>query len=91
MAARERVAYEEALALDRDILPPLKEEARRLRRELFALEDAVRARGIDPATVEPAMPDQPLAVDDYAPPRFLDANERREVSVAFFRRIGGDR
>ncbi len=88
---REREAYDANIELDKDIIPPLKIEARRLRAEIRRLESALLARGIDPATVEPTVEGPTLAVDDYEPPRFVDEVERRRDVVAFFRRVGGDR
>jgi hypothetical protein len=86
---REQQSYEEHLELERDVVPPLKMEARRLRRELRRLEDEARARDIDLATIEPQIDwSNSVSVDDYAPPRFVSNAERRAANVAFFRRLG---
>jgi hypothetical protein len=88
---RERDAYEAQIELDREVLPPLKAEAMRLRTEIRRLESALRAKGIDPTTIEPTVEGPTLAVDGYRPPRFVDEAERRREVVAFFRRPGDDR
>jgi hypothetical protein len=88
---RERDAYDANIELDKDIIPPLKIEARRSRAEIRRLESALLAQGIDPTTIEPIVEGPKLAVDDYEAPRFVDETERRRDVVAFFRRVGGDR
>jgi hypothetical protein len=88
---RERGAYEAQIELDRDVLPPLKAEARRLRAEIRRLESALLAKGTDPGTIEPTVEGPTLAVDDDRAPRYMDGAERRREVVAFFRRPGDDR
>lgn len=84
----ERRAYEEKLALDRDVVPRLKAEARDLRREIRMLERELFLRGIDPTAVEPVIDwGTTLAVDGYEP-RYESNEDRRERAVEFFRRIG---
>lgn len=85
----ERRTYEESIALDADLVPALKVEARDLRRELRRLEDDATARGIDIAGVEPAIDwSSTIAVAGYEVPRYESAESRRATAVAFFRRIG---
>jgi hypothetical protein len=86
----EAVTYERHLELEKDVVPPLKLEAKRLRAELRALEAQARGLGIDVDALEPriAWPDT-IAVDGYEPPRYETNDQRRETAVAFFRRVGG--
>lgn len=89
VASWERRTYREHLRLEREEVPPLKLRARELRAEIRALEAELRARGVDPALVQPSLPEDTLAVDDYEPPRYRDADERRRRAVEFFRRLEG--
>lgn len=91
MKERERMAYEAKIELDRDVIPPLKQEAKRLRSEIRRLEASLRAKGVDPSTIEPVVEGPTIAMDDYEPPRYLDPAERRRQVGEFFRRVGGDR
>lgn len=83
----EREAYLDYVGLDRDVVPPLKLEAQRLRAELRHLENEATAAGIDLVTVEPSI-DWPgtLAVDAYERPQYVSNESRRRAAVAFFRR-----
>lgn len=87
---KEAASYAEGIELDRDVIPPLKQEAQRLRGQIRESEARLRARGVDPDTIEPRLAEGSIAVDDYEPPRFADAEERRAATVAFFRRVGGE-
>ena len=86
---RERASYEEQLVLDRDLLPPLREEAKRLRAEIATLEGALRAKGVDPSPIGPGI-ENATVVDDAGPPRLVDPRERRAEVSMFFRRIRED-
>lgn len=88
-AASERSAFMEHVELDRDVVPPLKLEAKRLREALLRLEDEAKARGIDTSCIEPRI-DWPstLAVDTYERPTYVSNESRRRAAVAFFRRSG---
>ncbi|MFN2545320.1 MAG: hypothetical protein ABR600_12250 [Actinomycetota bacterium] len=85
----EQRTYELHLELNKDLVPPLKEEAKALRAELRRLEGELRARGVDPDSVEPPVDGtKTLAVDSYEPPHFESNESRRERTLGFFRRIG---
>lgn len=85
----EERGYEQKLALDRDVVPPLKEEARSLRAEIRALEERLRRAGGDPDQVAPAIDwSRTLAVDAYVRPEYETAAARRKKAVDFFKRIG---
>jgi hypothetical protein len=88
--ALEQETYEQHLRLDKDVVPPLKLEAKRLRAELRSLETRARDLGIDVGEIEPSI-DWPntIAVDAYEAPRYETNAERRKTAVEFFRRIGG--
>jgi hypothetical protein len=88
-ATSERSAFMEHVELDRDVVPPLKLEAKRLRVALQQLEAEAEARGIDTADIEPRI-DWPntLAVDTYEPPTYVSNESRRRAATAFFRRNG---
>jgi hypothetical protein len=88
--ALERKTYERHLELDRDVVPPLKLEAKRLRAELRSLEARARSLGVDVEALEPRI-DWPntIAVDTYEPPRYESNEQRRKAAVEFFRRVGG--
>jgi len=91
-ADRERESYERHLELDKDIVPPLKEEAKALRGKIRELEARVRARGIDPDRIEPRIDwRSTLAVDAYERPRYETNETRRRAAVDFFRRVGEGR
>jgi hypothetical protein len=82
--------YEEGIELDRDLVPPLKLEAKELRAEVRALERRSRAAGLDVEAIEPRIDwSQTIAVDGYRPPRYETHDERRAKAVEFFRRTGG--
>lgn len=85
----ERSAFMEHVELDRDVVPPLKLEAKRLRETVRRLEAEAEARGIDTAEIEPRI-DWPstLAVDAYEPPAYVSNESRRRAATAFFRRSG---
>jgi len=79
---------EEGLVLERDMIPPLKLEASRLRAELRQAEADAAAEGVDPAAIEPQIDwRQTISVEGYTPPRFEPNEDRRAATVAFFRRI----
>ena len=83
----ERRSYERHLELERDLVPPQKLRAGALRAEVRRLEAELRASGKDPSAVHPAIDwAHTLAVDDYSPPRYENAEDRRRTTVAFFRR-----
>ncbi len=85
----EQRTYEEHLELDKDVVPPLKEEARALRAEVRRLEAELRTRGGDPEAIEPRIDwDRTLAVDTYARPEYQSNAGRRSKAVEFFRRTG---
>jgi len=86
-SSSERRAFMEFVELDRDVVPPLKLEARRLRQEVRRLEAEAARRGIDIDTIRPTV-DWPttLAVDAYEPPKYVDNQSRRRAAVEFFRR-----
>lgn len=84
----ERQRYEEGLHLERDVIPPLKLEARRLRRELLQLEADAAARGLDLTGIEPQIDwSRTISVDGYTPPKFESNAGRRAATAEFFRRI----
>ncbi|HWO71197.1 MAG TPA: hypothetical protein VNP94_10655 [Actinomycetota bacterium] len=87
-AARERASYERHLALEREVVPPVRARARELRAAIARAEADLRARGLDPDAVAPPMPVDPLSVDQE-PPRYRTPEERRRRAVEFFRRVGG--
>ncbi len=85
----ERRSYEDGLALDRDLVPPLKLRAKALRAEIRRLEAEARARGLDPDTIEPRVEwAETLAVDTYVPPRYTTDADRKRATLEFFRRLG---
>jgi hypothetical protein len=88
-ATSEREAFMEYVELDRDIVPPLKLEARRLRETVRQLEAEAIALGIDPMSIHPQI-DWPstLAVDSYEAPKYVTNETRRHAAVEFFRRRG---
>lgn len=90
-AEREEIrTYERHLELEKDLVPPLKLEAQRLRAELRTLEREAREAGIDVGSIEPRIHwPETIAVDDYRPPRYQSHEERRRAAVEFFRRVGG--
>jgi hypothetical protein len=82
--------YERHLELDKDVVPPLKLEAKRLRAELRRLEEEARSLGLDVEAIEPRIHwPETIAVDGYEPPRYETNDERRRTAVDFFRRVGG--
>jgi hypothetical protein len=83
----ERTTYEQHLELEKDVVPPLKLEAKALRAEIRTLEEEARRRGIDPDRIEPRI-DWPntLAVDAYERPQYETNESRRQAAVRFFRR-----
>jgi hypothetical protein len=86
----ERDSYERHLELEKDVVPPLKLEAKALRAELRRVEREARDRGIDAEAIEPSI-DWPstIAVDAYEGPRYETNEERRRTAVEFFRRVAG--
>lgn len=87
---RELRSYEEGLALDRDVVPGLKLEAKELRRRIRQLEERARAAGIDVDAVGPPIRwSETIHVDGYEPPRYESDSDRRARTVAFFQRVGG--
>ncbi|HZP89743.1 MAG TPA: hypothetical protein VFC04_01960, partial [Actinomycetota bacterium] len=84
---RDEIAtYERHLELDRDVVPPLKLEARALRAEIRRLEAEARALGIDVDAVQPAIDwRNTLAVDGYEAPRYETPESRKRAAVEFFR------
>ncbi len=84
----EQRIYEDHPELERDVVPPLKIEARRLRLELRRLEDEARAREIDVDGIEPQIDwSSTISVDSYRRPRFVSNETRRRATVEFFRRL----
>lgn len=86
----ERETYEQHLELDKDVVPPLKLEAKELRVELRRLEREAGALGIDVDEIEPAIDwDQTIFVDVYEPPRYETNEQRSRNAVEFFKRTSG--
>ena len=57
--------------------------------EVRRLEDHVRARGIDPESIEPRIEwSRTLAVDLYKRPKYESNESRRRATVEFFKRLG---
>jgi hypothetical protein len=87
---QERESHERHVTLHREVLPPLMEEARVLRAELRSLEEEARRRGIDVDGIEPQIEwRETFAAEAFQPMRFISNEERRQVAVDFFRRVGG--
>jgi hypothetical protein len=86
----EQASYERHLELHKDVVPPLKLEAKALRSEVRHLEEEARELGVDIDALEPRI-DWPgtMAVDDYEPPRYETNESRKRAAVEFFRRVGG--
>jgi hypothetical protein len=86
----EQASYERHLELHKDVVPPLKLEAKALRSEVRRLEEQARGLGIDVDALEPRI-DWPetMAVDDYQPPRYETNESRKRAAVEFFRRVRG--
>jgi hypothetical protein len=86
----EQASYERHLELHKDVVPPLKWEAKALRSEVRRLEEQARGLGIDVDALEPRI-DWPetMAVDDYQPPRYETNESRKRAAVEFFRRVRG--
>ena len=85
----EQRTYERALELHKDVVPPLKEKAKVLRAEVRRLEEAARARGIDPDAIEPRIRwPSTLAVDIYERPQYETNESRKQATVEFFKRLG---
>ena len=84
----EQASYERHLELHKDVVPPLKLEAKGLRSEVRRLEVRARELGIDVHAVEPPI-DWPetMAVEDYEPPRYETNESRKRAAVEFFRRV----
>ncbi len=84
----EQTSYERHLELHKDVVPPLKLEAKGLRSEVRRLEEEARELGIDVDAVEPRI-DWPetMAVEDYEPPRYETNESRKRAAVEFFRRV----
>jgi hypothetical protein len=84
----ERASYERHLELHKDIVPPLKLEAKGLRSEVRRLEEEARKLGIDVDAIEPRIEwPETMAVDDYEPPRYETNESRKRAAVEFFRRV----
>jgi len=85
----EQETYETYLELEKDVVPPLKLEAKVLRAEVRNLEEEARRRGIDPGGIEPRI-DWPntLSVDAYERPQYETNESRRRAVVEFFRKAG---
>lgn len=84
---REEETYREHLDLEKDVVPPLKQEAAALKAEVRRLEHELRSRGVDPESIEPSIDWRMTpAVDDYRPPRFQTPADRRRHALEFFRR-----
>jgi hypothetical protein len=87
-AEAEQRTYDRYLELDRDVVPPLKEEAKALRAQLRRLEGEARDLGIDLEAVKPRIAwDRTLAVDTYSSPHYESNEARRQRTLEFFRRI----
>lgn len=85
----ERETYERHLELDKDVVPPLKLEAKALRAEIRRLEEEALRRRIDTSTIEPHVNwPNTLAVDTYERPQYETNESRRRTAVEFFRRVG---
>ena len=83
----EQASYERHLELHKDVVPPLKLEAKGLRSDVRRLEEEGRKLGIDVDAIEPRI-DWPetMAVDDYESPRYETNESRKRAAVEFFRR-----
>jgi hypothetical protein len=89
--AEEAGTFQRHLELERELVPPLKEQARSLRAEVRRLEGLLRSRGVDPDGIEPTVDWRyTLAVDSYAGPRYENDADRRKAVMEFFRRVGGE-
>jgi len=89
-AESEERTYRTHLELNKDVVPPLKEEAKALRAEVRRLEERVRATGIDPDSIEPSIDwSRTLAVDIYKRPKFESNESRKQATVEFFKRLRG--
>ena len=87
----EQRSYEVHLELNKDVVPPLKEQAKALRAEVRRLEEAVRAKGVDPDSIEPRIDwSRTLAVDIYQRPKYESNESRKRATVEFFKRLGRD-
>jgi hypothetical protein len=87
-AEREQLVYERKIALDADVVPALKEEAKRLRAEVRELEARLVAMGGDPGAVEPTIDWRwTLAVETSGGARFETIEDRRTAAVDVFRRL----
>lgn len=86
----EQASYERHLELHKDVVPPLKLEAKALRTEVRRLEEQARGLGIYVNALEPRI-DWPetMAVDEYQPPRYETNESRKRAAVEFFRRVRG--
>lgn len=83
----EEVTYQRDIQLKRDVVPEMKESAKALREEMLRLEVELRARGGDPDSVEPRVPDDAVMVADYVPPQFETNESRRKTTLDFFHRL----
>jgi hypothetical protein len=84
----EQASYERHLELHKDIVPPLKLEAKRLRSEVRRLEKEARELGIDVDAIEPRIEwPETMAVEDYEPLRYETNESRKRAALEFFRRV----
>jgi hypothetical protein len=81
-------SYERHLELHRDVVPPLKLDAKALRAQVRGLENEARGLGIDVEAVEPSIDwANTMYVDEYEPPRYETNESRKHTAVEFFRRV----
>jgi len=82
--------YQEGLELDREVVPPMKLEAKALRQQVRELEQRARAAGIDVDALEPQVDwSKTIHVEGYRPTKYETNEDRRAAAVEFFRRVGG--
>jgi hypothetical protein len=84
----EQASYERHLELHKDVVPPLKLEAKGLRSEVRRLEEEARELGIGVDAVEPRIEwPETMSVERYEPPRYETNESRKRAAVEFFRRV----
>jgi len=87
-----RAANERVVWLDREVVPPLKEEAKALRAEIRRLETELRSIDVDPSGIEPTIEwPTTLTVEDYGGSRYETPADRKRAVVSFFERRDEDR